>query len=140
MATAPAWDVPDIARRGERSGAIPAGMRFATTAVVRRMVDGEACVAALLEAGFHVHHRANGLALLKRSGKVVLVPAVDFVTPQMFDSIARSAGLTTEELERHLPRAPRASGTFTRTQLDSLGAGSELSPPSSANGGRRRRR
>ena len=111
-------------------------MRFATTADVRRTIDAEACVTALLRAGFHVHHRAHGLALLKRGGRVVLVPAVEIVTPQMFEAIARSAGLSRDELEGHLPRAPRNSGTFTRPQLDS----SDLSPPSSAGGGRRRRR
>ena len=110
-------------------------MRFATTAVVRRTIDGEACVTALLKAGFHVHHRAHGLALLKRAGKIVLVPSVESVTPQMFEAIARSAGLSAEELSNHLPRAPRNSGTFTRPQLDV-----ELAPPSSAGGGRRRRR
>lgn len=111
-------------------------MRFATTAAVRRTIDGEACVTALLRAGFQVHHRAHGLALLKRGAKIVLVPAVDFVTSQMFESIARSAGLTRDELEAHLPRAPKSSGTFVRPHLD----GADFSPPSSAGGGRRRRR
>jgi hypothetical protein len=103
---------------------------------VRRTIDAEACVTALLRAGFHVHHRANGLALLKREAKMVLVPAVEVVTPQMFDAIARSAGLSREELEGHLPRAPRTSGMFARPQLDA----SDIAPPSSAGGGRRRRR
>jgi hypothetical protein len=102
---------------------------------VRRTIDAEACVTALLRAGFHVHHRANGLALLKRAGKVVLVPNVEIVTPQMFEAIARSAGLSHEELEGHLPRAPKASGMFTRPHLEA----SDIAPPSSA-GGRRRRR
>jgi hypothetical protein len=82
---------------------------------VRRTIDGESCVTALLRAGFLVHHRAHGLALLKREAKIVLVPSVDIVTPQMFDSIARSAGLSGEELEDQLP-------------------------PASVNGGRRHRR
>lgn len=109
-------------------------MRFATTADVRGNVDGEACVTALLRAGFHVHHRAHGLALLKRDARIVLVPSVDIVTPQMFEAIARSAGLTRDELEAHLPRARRSSGTFARAQLDA----SDIAPPSSAGGGRRR--
>jgi hypothetical protein len=69
---------------------------------VRRTVDGEACVLALLDAGFHVHHRGHGIALLRRGAKVVLVPSVDSVTPQMFDAIARSAGLSQDELWEHL--------------------------------------
>lgn len=136
MATAPAWDVVDITRRNSGCRAIPDGMRFATTGIVRRTIDGEACVAALLKAGFHVHHRAHGLALLKRGVKVVLVPSVEIVTPQMFEAIARSAGLTREELEKNLPRPPRISGTFARPWVDV----NEMSPPSSASGGRRRRR
>jgi hypothetical protein len=103
---------------------------------VRRTIDGEACVTALLRAGFHVHHRAHGLALLKRGTKIVLVPSVDIVTPQMFEAIARSAGITRDELEENLPRAPKHSGMFTRPQLDSA----DIAPPSSAGGGRRRRR
>ena len=103
---------------------------------MRRTIDAEACVTALLRAGFHVHHRAHGLALLKRAGKVVLVPNVEIVTSQMFDAIARSAGLSREELEAHLPRAPKASGMFARPQLDA----NDIAPPSSAGGGRRRRR
>ena len=43
---------------------------------------------ALLRAGFHVHHRGHGLALLKRGAKIVLVPSVEIVTEQMFDAIA----------------------------------------------------
>jgi hypothetical protein len=103
---------------------------------VRRTIDGESCVTALLRAGFHVHHRAHGLALLKREAKIVLVPSVDIVTPQMFDSIARSAGLSGKELEDHLPRPARTSGTLGRSPIDVA----DLSPPSSVNGGRRRRR
>jgi hypothetical protein len=103
---------------------------------VRRTIDGEACVTALLRAGFHVHHRAHGLALLKCGSKIVLVPSVDSVTPQMFEAIARSAGLSHEELEEKLPRSPKHSGTFTRPHLDAH----DIAPPSSAGGGRRRRR
>jgi len=97
------------------------------------MIDGEACVAALLRAGFYIKHRGHGLTLLRQGPRVVLVPHVGVIATEMLESIARSAGLTSDELERQLPRPRTKSGTFTRAEL-----GLDELPPSSKSGGFRR--
>jgi hypothetical protein len=71
---------------------------------------------ALLESGFHVHHRGHGFTLLRRGGRLVLVPSVGTLSPEMMDAILRSAGLSASELETHLPPAPSRSGTYPRTR------------------------
>lgn len=77
-------------------------MRFASTAPVRPTIDSASCVAALLGAGFRVQHEGHLLTLLRRGARVVLVPAVGALTPEMLEAILRSAGLTASELEQHL--------------------------------------
>lgn len=95
-----------------------------------RPVDGEACVNALLRAGFHVQHRGQGVTLLRREGRVVAVPAVEVVSRHLLLAILRSAGMTEQELEQHLPRPRMHSGTFSRPDVDA--------PPSSTGNGTRR--
>jgi hypothetical protein len=77
-------------------------------------VSGEACVAALLRAGFRLKHRGSGLALLARNGKIVMVPDVEVIDRDMLKAILRSADIDEEELARHLLNAPTKSGFFSR--------------------------
>lgn len=71
---------------------------------------------ALLESGFHVHHRGHGFTLLRRGARLVLVPSVGALSPEMMDAILRSAGLSESELETHLPAPPSRSGTYARSR------------------------
>jgi hypothetical protein len=103
------------------------GMPFAKGCLVHRTIDGQACVTALQRAGFIVQHQGHGLTLLRRGARIVLVPAVGVFSAPMLDAILRSAGLTASELEEHLPRLPKRSGTYPRRDLD----GAPPSSPSS---------
>ncbi|MDB4943656.1 MAG: hypothetical protein JWP97_3190 [Labilithrix sp.] len=78
------------------------------------IITGDACVEALLRAGFRIRSRANGLAILIRSGKVVMVPDLGALEPAMLSAILRSCGLTLDELKGHLAHHPKRSGFFPR--------------------------
>lgn len=82
-------------------------------------VTGDACVSALIRAGFKVRHRGNGLALLARSGSIVMVPDVGVIEPHMLDAILRSANISRMELESHLANVPSRSGFFMKAMTDS---------------------
>lgn len=81
-----------------------------------------------MRAGFRVHHRGHGFTLLKRETRLVLVPSVSMLSPDMLDAILRSAGLTSGELETHLPPTPSRSGMFAKTPVDGVAP----APPSSS--------
>lgn len=82
---------------------------------MRTTIDGDACVNALIATGFRVSHRGQGLTLLRRGARVVLVPDVDELAPSMLDAILRSAGLSEEELAAHLPSASASSDARVAT-------------------------
>lgn len=83
-----------------------------------RSVTGDACVSALIRAGFKVRHRGNGLVLLARSGNIVMVPDVGVLEPYMLRAILRSAGVSQTELDLHLASVPSRSGFFLKTPAD----------------------
>gem|GEM_PF-2692663 len=86
--------------------------------VEQRLLTGDACVSALLRAGFKIKHRGTGLVLLSRGTAVVMVPDVGVLEPFMLRAILRSAGITEAELEAHLAHVPTRSGIFTRPRSD----------------------
>jgi hypothetical protein len=94
-------------------------------------VTGDACVSALIRAGFQVRHRGNGLALLARAGSIVMVPDVGVLEPHMLGAILRSANITKTELDVHLANVPSRSGFFMKASSDSY-------PGIPTNGARRR--
>jgi len=95
-------------------------------------VSGEACVLALLRAGFRLKQRASGFVFLTRNGKIVMVPDVEVMEPDMLRAILRSADISEAELVRHLVNGPTRSGFFVKTVTP------EVAAPKST-GGRRRR-
>jgi len=82
-------------------------------------VTGDACVSALIRAGFRVRHRGNGLALLARAGSIVMVPDVGVLEPHMLRAILRSANISKTELDVHLANVPSRSGFFMKATTDS---------------------
>lgn len=83
-----------------------------------RSVTGDACVSALIRAGFKVRHRGSGLVLLARSGNIVMVPDVGVLESYMLRAILRSAGVSQTELDLHLANVPSRSGFFSKTPAD----------------------
>lgn len=83
-------------------------------------VTGDACVSALIRAGFHVRHRGSGLALLARAGNIVMVPDVGVLEPHMLHAILRSANISKTELDIHLANVPSRSGFFMKQSPDSV--------------------
>lgn len=94
-----------------------------------RSVTGDACVSALIRAGFKVRHRGNGLALLARAGNIVMVPDVGVLEPYMLRAILRSAGVSQTELDLHLANVPSRSGFFLKTPADATVTSSLSTPP-----------
>lgn len=90
-------------------------MALARRTAVELNVTGEACVLALLRAGFQLKHRGNGLALLKKDGRIVMVPDVELLEPDMLRAILRSANLDPQELAHHLRHSPTRSGFFAKS-------------------------
>jgi hypothetical protein len=56
-------------------------------------LSGEACVLRLTELGFRVTNRTLCLTTLKKGERLVIVPDVETVDPDMLEAILRSAGL-----------------------------------------------
>jgi hypothetical protein len=107
---------------------------------VRRTISGEACAAGLLRAGFRIHRRSSGVSVLKREARLVMIPDVEALSPDMVDAIVRSAGMTLGELDRHLDPAPTRSGWFTRAKVDGATADAtedKASAPASSRGKQR---
>ncbi len=81
---------------------------------MERKITGDACVEALLRAGFRIRSRTTGIAILVRGTSLVVVPDVEVIELDLLDSVLRSAGVTWAELESHLAHAPSRSGFFTK--------------------------
>jgi hypothetical protein len=77
-------------------------------------LTGDACVEALLRAGFRIRSRNAGLAILVRGASMVVIPDVGTIEADMLAAILRSAGLSWAELERHLAHVPSRSGFFAK--------------------------
>lgn len=69
---------------------------------------------ALLRAGFRIRNRGNGLAILVRNGKLVMIPDVGVIEGDLLRAILRSAGVSRTELEAHLAHGVTRSGFFTK--------------------------
>ncbi len=63
-------------------------------------MSGRDCVRALEASGFKIRTRMGGITTLIREGqgKMVVVPEVDELTPELLQAILRSAGLSLTEL------------------------------------------
>ena len=77
-------------------------------------ITGDACVEALLRAGFRIRTNGHGIATLVRGKNVVMVPDLEVLEPALLRAIVRSSGLTREELDVHLAHYPKRSGFFPR--------------------------
>jgi hypothetical protein len=102
------------------------GTAFAPLYPVERKLTGDACVEALLRAGFRIRSRGNGIAILVRGASVVMVPDVDHIKADLLSSILRSSGVSREELEGHLAHHPKRSGFFLKAPGDAQAAPSSL--------------
>lgn len=76
------------------------GAAFATPGGVTRVgnLSGKDCVSALVALGFEIRHDGKGTTVLRRGGRIVMVPHVDALNDELVDAIARSAGVTKNEL------------------------------------------
>ncbi len=101
----------------EEFGVQRCGTPLAAVALVQRRITGDACVEALLRAGFHIRSRSSGLAILVRKGSLVMIPDVEVIETDLLASVLRSAGLSWSELEIHLAHVPSRSGFFARPAL-----------------------
>ena len=81
---------------------------------LERKITGDACVEALLRAGFRIRSRTTGIAILVRGTSLVMIPDVEVIELDLLDSVLRSAGVTWAELESHLAHVPSRSGFFTK--------------------------
>ena len=84
---------------------------------MERKITGDACVEALLRAGFRIRSRTTGIAILVRGTSLVMIPDVEAIELDLLDSVLRSAGVTWAELESHLSHlahVPSRSGFFTK--------------------------
>jgi hypothetical protein len=86
------------------------------------LVDGplsaKACVAALVRSGFTIVS-VNGATVLERGGRVVLVPGVRLLQPEVVRVIARAAGVTMAELDAALQAVRRASVDHEDREVES---------------------
>ena len=57
-------------------------------------ISAQECIEALRLAGFRVTRRLHGCTALARRGKVVIVPDLITLPPQLFDAILDEADLT----------------------------------------------
>jgi hypothetical protein len=58
--------------------------------------SGRACVERLVKLGFISAYEANGLTVLRGSGRLVAIPLVSALTDDMLDAILRSANVSRE--------------------------------------------
>ena len=93
------------------------GTALAAAGFVEKRITGDACVEALLRAGFRIRSRTSGLAILVRGASVVMIPDVEVIETDLLDSVLRSAGITWAELEPHLAHVPSRSGLFAKPVL-----------------------
>jgi predicted RNA binding protein YcfA (HicA-like mRNA interferase family) len=61
-------------------------------------LSGSDCVKALEASGFRVRARMGGVTTLVRDRRLVVVPEVSAVTPDLLHAILRSAGVSFTEL------------------------------------------
>jgi hypothetical protein len=92
------------------------GTAFARVSSVERRLTGDACVEALLRAGFRIRSRGTGIAILVRGASLVMIPNVTTIEKEMLQAILRSAGITRTELDLHLAHVPTRSGFFAKHQ------------------------
>lgn len=117
---------PSIRRESHATAKTPsllrqtsAGTTLATTHRVKSgPFSGEACVEALIRAGFRIRSRGAGIALLARAPNMVMVPDVAVIEDGMLKAILRSAGITMLELQSHLAHVPKRSGFFAKHRVD----------------------
>lgn len=79
-------------------------------------LTGDACVEALIRAGFRIRNGGNGIAILMRGPSMVMIPDVEVVEEPLLQAILRSAGMTKAELDAQLKHKPTRSGFFTTSQ------------------------
>lgn len=72
-------------------------------------LSGALCVGRLRELGFKVVRRMNGLSVLKRGDRNVIVPEIESLESEMLRAILRSAGVSDAEFLR------ARSGTYAKT-------------------------
>lgn len=90
-----------------------------TPGVIAAPVPADVCIRALQAAGFVVRRRGGGIALLARGPRMVVVPDLPALDPNLVGSILRSANLDPTEFRQLVARQ---SGMFSKV---------ELAPPSS---------
>ncbi len=81
---------------------------------MERRLSGDACVEALIRAGFRIRSRGQSIAILARGSCIVMVPDVEVIDEEMLRAILRSAGVLPGELELHLAHHPTRSGFFAK--------------------------
>ena len=103
--------------RFRREGCVGTPLAHCCCVEEDKTITGDACVEALLRAGFRIRSNGNGIAILVRGTNVVMVPDLEGIEPALMHAILRSAGLTREELDAHLQHHPKRSGFFPRVVL-----------------------
>ena len=58
-----------------------------------RSISGERCVEALERAGFAVQHRGDGITVLGRGYRAVVVPMLDELQPASLNTVLNAAGI-----------------------------------------------
>src|SRR5258708_38693951 len=73
--------------------------------------SGVECARALLRAGFHLRHQEGPQILLARANRIVRVPLVDRLPPELLVMILRTAGVGVAEFTNCLDAGWFAPGT-----------------------------